>query len=337
MKASTCAFTVIGILLTIGCTTTPHKKYGQFEATTDDSKLKVSFAAAGADYQRTASNINHSAIGWIENGTWRADTDAGLAVVKIYLATLFDGRAYQKKGVLELKSRAIRFSGNAILDFGEQGIVKTNSGPIEYVFYKQSDRPCVFIRKYWSDPKLQGDINQLDGALNWAIGSSYILASDCRPGGDNLQLSDLNRLFNGITAKDLYWPSSMFKSVGGTLGGGSVRIESSDFEIDISGTYVSDITTPHRYTFEKKDYDITITIKQVGNRITATDKSNTLKITGSIEGNTVKFQIPPNRISGYTDKAGEWVVSPNGKTMEGFWGYYPKPNKTGRWNLTKIE
>lgn len=337
MKASSIAVATFGIFLIVGCTTTPTKKYGQLESTTDESKLNVSFGAESTDYQRTVSNINHSAIGWIEEGTWRARGDAGVAVVKIYLATLFDGRAYKKKSVWELQSLAVRFSGNAILDFGAQGVVKTNSGPIEYVFYRQSGRPCVFIRKYWSDPEMQGDINVYTG-YSWVAGTSLIYASDCRPGGDDLQLEDLNPLLIGIKARNLYWPDSMFVSVDGTLGGGSV--DSSDgpgSDVDITGTYASDITSNASDIFPNEYRKIVITLIQDGKSVIGQDSSGEFKISGTRNGNTISFltgemnyrKCKCNHIKG------SWRIDGDGNGLEGTWdrgaGY------KGKWNLTRIE
>lgn len=219
MKASSIAIKVFGILLVAGCATTPLKEFGQLEPTTDDASLYISFAAEGADYQRTVSDINRSAIGWIERGTWWAYSDTGVATVNIYIATLYDGRAFKKKHVKDLPTLVRGFSSQAAPEFGWQGEVSTDSGPVDYIFFRRDARACVFIRKYWSDPDLASDIIQLTGTFHWIAGQSVIYASDCRPGSEDLQLSDLNLLFNGIEARNLYWPPSMFVSADGTMGG----------------------------------------------------------------------------------------------------------------------
>jgi hypothetical protein len=223
---------IFGCLLAVGCATS-QKEYGKLEKAEDDTKLNISFSVESVDYQRTVSEINHTGTGWVENGTWQASGDAGIAEVNIYIATLYDGKAFEKKSVKEMRGLVRALSGQSNLDIGEQGEVTTNSGPIEYVFYRTGARACVSIRKYWSDPELQGDINSYIG-FSWVAGTSFIFATDCRPGGEDLQLTDLNLLFNGITAKNLYWPGNMFVSVDGTFGGKTGAIKE-PLGFDVSG------------------------------------------------------------------------------------------------------
>ena len=337
MKRSSIAISALGILLAFGCTTSPQQEYGQLESTKDETKLNISFSAEGADYERTVSEVNHTAIGWIENGTWRASSDVGVAEVNVYIATLYDGRAFKKEHVQDMRKLVRGFSSLGAPDFGEQGEVTTNSGPIEYVFFRRSNKACVFIRKYWSDPELAGDINQLHATLGWVAGSSVIYASDCRPGGKDLQLNDLNRLFNGITAKNLYWPGSMFVSSDRTLGGGTVGFgEGTGSDLDITGRYVSEITNNNQSYFKKKYRNLVITLNQDGNNITGTDESGSAIIEGNRNGDTIKFVFFYDKVSSFEVK-GTWNVIADG-TMVGSW-IIPgnTKNPSGNWSLTRIE
>ena len=304
----------------------------------DSSQLDITFSADDVQYRRTEALRNHQKEGWVEDGTWQASDDSGVAEVRVYLASLFGDYAFQKKYVKEMRTLVRYFSDQSYLAFGKQGQVNSNSGPIDYIFYRTGGRPCVLIRKFWSDPRASSDFSRAIG-LNWAAGENVVKAYYCRASGADLQMQDMGVLFAGIASKDIYWPENMFVSVDGTFYAKSTsNNEGTDSDVDITGTYVSDITTPHRHTFKKRDYDIVITIIQVGNRITAADKSNTLKITGTLKGNVVKFDMLPNRINGYSDKVGEWIVNEDGTKMEGYWAYYSSPKiRTGQWNLTKVE
>lgn len=331
------AFGFIGCLVAAGCAS-GQKEYGTLERAGENDELYVSFDAAAANYRRTVSEINRTNIGWTEYGTWMASNDTGVAVVNIYLATLYDGRAFKKKGVQELRAVARDLSGLTNLDYGAEGTIDTNSGPVEYVFYRQSGRPCVFIRKYWSDPEMQSDLIQLTGTFGWIAGTSFIYASDCRAGDNDLQLQDLNRLFNGITATNLYWPKDMFTSVDGTLGGGSLT--SSDgpgSDVDISGSYVSEITSNSADIFPDEYRTIVITLKQDGNSIVGEDSTGEFKVNGSRNGNTINFITGEMAYSKCKCNfiAGQWKISFDGSKLEGSWDR--GAGFKGKWNLTKIE
>ena len=212
MQASKITVSVLVLLLAVSCTTTKLQKFGELEKTTDESRLYISFDAPGVDYRRSVSRINRSAIGWIETGTWRATGEAGESQVEIYLAALYDGKAFGKDSVLDMRTLARRVSSSGSPSFGEQGELNTESGTIEFLFFRQDAATCVLVRKYWSDPKLASDLIQLTSSFEWVAGQSVIYATDCRPGREELRMNDLNRLFNGIEARNVYSPDSMFRT-----------------------------------------------------------------------------------------------------------------------------
>lgn len=219
MQASKITVSTLVFLLVVGCTTTKLQEFGELESTSDDSKLYVSFSAPGIDYERSVSRINRSAIGWIETGTWQASGESGVSEVEIYLAALYDGRAFRKSDVPDLRVLARRFSRSGAPSFGKQGELSTESGTVEYVFFRRNAETCALVRKYWSDPELTSDLIQLTSSFEWVAGQNVIHATDCRPGREDLGLDDLDRLFDGIDARNVYWPDSMFAGSDGRPGG----------------------------------------------------------------------------------------------------------------------
>lgn len=202
--------------LALGCASN-QKDFGELRNAEEGEKLYISFEVPDADYRRTLSLINRTVIGWVESGTWIASSDSGGARVKIYVASLYDGRAFKKDTVIDMRSVARNFTSSTNLDFGEQGVIKTTSGDIDYLFFRQNSLPCMLIRKYWSDPELQSDLIQLTVTFEWVAGSSVIYAVSCQSGSRDLEPGDLNLLFNNMTVENLYWPSDMFGPVGGAF------------------------------------------------------------------------------------------------------------------------
>jgi hypothetical protein len=105
-------------------------------------------------------------------------------------------------------------------------------------------------------------------------------------------------------------------------------------QANLSGTYVSDITTNSHWVFNHgKHRRLKITFEQQGNKITGTNRSANLKITGVREDDEISFFTWPSDISSGEIK-GNWKVSPDGSKIEGTWSH---PHGGGKWNLTRIE
>ena len=111
-----------------------------------------------------------------------------------------------------------------------------------------------------------------------------------------------------------------------------VAVKQLNPEKDISGSYVSDID-PASDGFLENNRDMVLTISQYGNQITATDKSNRVKITGTREGDTIKY-LWINRIGGYPDIDGEWKINADGSGLDGRWESF---HRGGQWNLKKLQ
>lgn len=103
---------------------------------------------------------------------------------------------------------------------------------------------------------------------------------------------------------------------------------------DLSGTYVSDITTNNNWRFRKAaDRRLKITISQNGNEITGTNNSKNLKINGVIDGDEISFFTWPSDISSDEIK-GKWKIDSDGNRLTGKWSH---PHGGGKWNLTRVE
>ena len=103
---------------------------------------------------------------------------------------------------------------------------------------------------------------------------------------------------------------------------------------DISGTYVSDITTNTSWVFHKPKYrKLVVSLEQNGNSIVGSNSSANLKIEGKREGDKITFFTWPSDIISSEIK-GKWKISPDGDRIEGTWSH---PHGEGKWNLTKIK
>ena len=105
-----------------------------------------------------------------------------------------------------------------------------------------------------------------------------------------------------------------------------------------SGTYISDITTnvKNYYFRHKKDRELLINLVQEGNKITGNAGSADSEITGTIEGDTIKFTFWSARVNMGAEVSGEWKVSDDGSRMKGVWRS-KQGGTSGTWDLTKIE
>jgi hypothetical protein len=106
--------------------------------------------------------------------------------------------------------------------------------------------------------------------------------------------------------------------------------------INISGTYISEITYPrngvaYAVRFVKKKNRKEITLEQTGNAISGFDSTEDPKIIGTREGNTIDFYVLlPHEIYG------TWEINADGTEMVGKWSVGGR-GLYGTWKLTKIE
>jgi hypothetical protein len=109
----------------------------------------------------------------------------------------------------------------------------------------------------------------------------------------------------------------------------------SDF--DVSGTYISEITSTSSKTLPRWFRNLEITLDQSGNKITGSDKSGKVELHGILKDNTIDFYMLPNEIIGNNDSAGNWKFSIDGKSAGGTWEVKGGRKTSGNWNLTRIE
>ena len=209
MKKQKILAAVFGWLLIAGCAT-EQGNYWDMRSVYEFDDLNINFRADDFVFTRVGAERNQSREGWIESGTWQADIEGGKATVWVYIATLYD-KAFKKDGVRKMRDVARSVSGDSYLEFGGEGSVSSNSGDIDYIFYRASGQPCVVIRKYWNDPRLSADVLRAV-ALEWVAGTHLLNAYHCRDSGADLEMEDLQLLFDGITATELVWPRDMFIS-----------------------------------------------------------------------------------------------------------------------------
>jgi hypothetical protein len=109
---------------------------------------------------------------------------------------------------------------------------------------------------------------------------------------------------------------------------------------DITGTWLSKITSNHSDFFNKKEQrNLKLIIDEHGNQITATDSSGKATLEAyRIEGfqykSEIKFKFSSPLIS-VNQLEGEWKVI-DGLTIQGSW-HDPIGTASGEWNLRKVE
>jgi hypothetical protein len=103
---------------------------------------------------------------------------------------------------------------------------------------------------------------------------------------------------------------------------------------NITGIYVSEITTNSNWVFKKRIHrEIKVDFKQIGNCVTGENGRVNLKISGVRNGDTVSFYTWPSDITS-DEIRGNWKIFDHGQKLIGKWSH---PHGNGDWNLTRIE
>jgi hypothetical protein len=126
-------------------------------------------------------------------------------------------------------------------------------------------------------------------------------------------------------------------SSGDTVTANVVTADEVSSDFDVSGTYISEITSTSSKTLPRWFRNLEITLDQSSNKITGSDKSGKVGLHGILEGNTIDFYMLPNEIIGFNDSAGNWKFSIDGKSARGTWKVKGGRKTSGNWNLTKIK
>ena len=103
---------------------------------------------------------------------------------------------------------------------------------------------------------------------------------------------------------------------------------------DLSGTYVSEITTDSHWVFHKRSHRrIMVVFVQQGDDISAVARSVDMKITGTVDGDHIDFFTWPSDVVSSEIK-GTWRIVDGGARLEGKWTH---PHGGGKWNLTRLQ
>ena len=109
-----------------------------------------------------------------------------------------------------------------------------------------------------------------------------------------------------------------------------------ELKFDISGNYVADISSNRNDFFGNIDDILVFALEQNGDRITAVNSKNDLKIGGTRKGNIIEFFVEPHPMNYFRNQNGVWVINPDGINITGSWEVI-NWGVAGQWNLRRVE
>jgi len=105
---------------------------------------------------------------------------------------------------------------------------------------------------------------------------------------------------------------------------------------DVSGIYISEITTSSNWQFQKRYKDLKLTVTQTGSEIIAVDSRYDTRITGTFDGRVITFIVDANQVSGFYEAQGEWRLREDGSGFDGHWSARGGADAgSGTWNLRR--
>ncbi len=108
--------------------------------------------------------------------------------------------------------------------------------------------------------------------------------------------------------------------------------------VDLSGIYISEITSNSKWQFQKKYRQLRITLDQDGDVISGFDEEFGTRITGSVSGDTVEFHVEPGQANSGYGIDGQWKLAADGTGLNGVWRCRGCIDDAGgAWILRKIE
>ena len=105
---------------------------------------------------------------------------------------------------------------------------------------------------------------------------------------------------------------------------------------DLSGIYVSQITTDHHWYFYPIYRRLIMHVRQMGDVVIAYDSSFQLKLEGRIEGNRVIFHGYPAVSTANNSISVEWELGQDRSVLSGHWRAN-QHDAQGAWNLVRLE
>ncbi|MFT5220435.1 MAG: hypothetical protein ACI87H_002577 [Gammaproteobacteria bacterium] len=110
-----------------------------------------------------------------------------------------------------------------------------------------------------------------------------------------------------------------------------ITTHQASLDTGLTGTYLSEITSSDGWYFRhKKHRELVITLEQNGNSITGTDRLTNSEISGTLTGNTIKFEFWSGQLNNNNPVVGKWKVNADGTRFEGSWNH-------GKWDLTRLD
>jgi len=128
-------------------------------------------------------------------------------------------------------------------------------------------------------------------------------------------------------------------SLGANSGSGEAKFNLTKIEsvpaqiVDISGTYISEVTGPYRSKLGLNGANPEVKLVQEGSKVTGTFEPGG-KLWGDVNGDSIELDY--FSLSGMMGKV-NWKVKPGGNEMVGIWAYKETIRKDGNWTLTRIE
>ena len=88
---------------------------------------------------------------------------------------------------------------------------------------------------------------------------------------------------------------------------------------DLSGVYLSEITSNHHWYLRGSDRAPILHIRQSGNRIVAFDSTYRIKIEGTIEDDVISYIVYPSVPTSGNFVKGQWIIDSDADVLPGQW------------------
>lgn len=308
----------------------------------------ITFSSPDYSLKKVNVDVKGDSEGWTETARWENVSGDNLVYVHIFAHVTYD-KLIMSSHVRPPDKRIHRITGGKTVSLGTRGKAEIERGFYEYQAYSVEEVPCIYIQSYWGDRSFSGvDVVRGAKASDKIVGNHMLQVIVCDQRKKEIGSKDVTAILSSIDLRDAHWSGSWFASDTDPAAPGAAGSEPTPDDqatIDsgqkrgherLSGSYRSEITSSVSYWFQhKKQRKLVITLKQEGNSITGTDNIGRSELTGTIEGDTIKFNYWSGRTLKGNEVNGEWKVIGNGSRLEGFWTWKGAPQ--GKWNLTRIE
>ena len=317
-------------------------------ASDDRNTPHIVFSFPGNSLENIATDTKSDREGWTETAKWRSKQGEPYAYINIFAHVSYR-KVLMNSHVRPPGKRVGDIAGSYNVVLGATDRVSFKNGFYEYQLYSLNGVQCAYIQSYWGDKSFGGiDIVRGADAADTIVGNHMLQANSCDQNKQEMSSKNVTEILSSIDLRDAYWSKSWFdaeikSAVPGVTGTetntdnqAAVETRLEKYSEGISGTYRSYITSNKGYMFQNpKHRKMIITLIQHDKTITGTDQLVDSEITGTLEGDTIKFNFWSGKIASEVD--GEWKISEDGRNMQGFWRFARSGGYGGIWNLTRIE